>query len=89
MASTVPTLTYPEAEALCASNYPCPPSYSDPAGWRLSAGGVPVPHVPQGVARRVSITIHYYHELTPEQRMDPRWHPDKPPDLGCLLHQSA
>ena len=25
MASTVPTLTYPQAEALCASNYPCPP----------------------------------------------------------------
>ena len=79
MASTVPTLTYPQAEALCASNYPCPPGYRVPAGWWLSAGGVPVPPVPQGVARRAAITNHYYLELTPEQRMDPRWHPDYRP----------
>ena len=52
MAFTVPTLTYPETEALCASNYPCPPSYRVPAGWWLSAGGALVPPVPQGVARQ-------------------------------------
>ena len=34
----------------------------------LSAGGVPVPPVPLGVARRMAITNHYYFELTPEQR---------------------
>ena len=72
MASTVPTLTYPQAEALCAWNYPCPPGYRVPVGWWLSAGGVPVPPVPQGVVRRAGITNHYYLELTPEQRMDPR-----------------
>ena len=59
MASTVPTLTYSEAEALCASNYPCPPGYDVPAGWYLSAGGVPVPPVPQGMARRAAVTNHY------------------------------
>ena len=59
MASTVHTLTYSEEDALCASNYPCPPGYSLPAGWMLSAGGVPVPPVPQGVARWVAITNHY------------------------------
>lgn len=85
MASTVPTLTYPEAEALCASNYPCPPGYSVPAGWMLSAGGVPVPAVPQGVARRAAITNHYYLELTPEQRMDPRWDPDYRPTWDAFF----
>ncbi len=55
MASTV-ALTPREAEALCASNYPCPPGYCVPVGWMLSAGGVPVPPVPLGVARRMAIT---------------------------------
>ena len=85
MASTVPTLTYSEAEALCASNYPCPPGYDVPAGWRLSTGGVPVPPVPQGLARRAAITNHYYLELTPEQRMDPRWHPDYRPTWDAFF----
>ena len=76
MASTVPTLTYQQVEELCASNYPCPPGYRVPTGWSLSAGGVPVPPVPQGTARRAAITNHYYLDLTPEQRMNPRWHPD-------------
>ena len=76
MASTVPTLTYQQAEELCASNYPCPPGYRVPFGWSLSAGGVPVPPVPHGTARRAAITNHYYLDLTPEQRMNPRWHPD-------------
>ena len=64
MASNIPTLTYSEVDALCASNYPCPPGYRVPAGWCLSAGGVPVPPVPQGLARRAAITNHYYLELT-------------------------
>ncbi|KAK1660804.1 hypothetical protein QYE76_048963 [Lolium multiflorum] len=62
----------PEAEALCASNYPCPPGYRVPTGWLLSVGGVPVPPVPLGVAREMAITNHYYFELTPEQRRNPR-----------------
>src|SRR3954471_11062488 len=75
MASTV-ALTPREAEALCASNYPYPPGYCVPVGWMLSVGGVPVPPVPLGVARRMAITNHYYFELTPEQRRNPNWHPD-------------
>ena len=43
MASIIPTLTYQEVDALCASNYPCPPGYSVPASWMISAGGMPVP----------------------------------------------
>lgn len=73
MASGDLALTHAEAEALRASNYPCPPGYLCPPGWRLSAGGVPVSPGPQGTARRAAITHHYYVELTPEQRMDPRW----------------
>ncbi|KAK1665475.1 hypothetical protein QYE76_053634 [Lolium multiflorum] len=68
-----------EAEALCASNYPCPPGYRVPTGWLLSIGGVPVPPVPLGVAREMAITNHYYFELTPEQRRNPQWHPDYSP----------
>ncbi|KAK1686476.1 hypothetical protein QYE76_047324 [Lolium multiflorum] len=78
MASIV-YLTPREAEALCASNYPCPPGYRVPTGWLLSVGGVPVPPVPLGVAREMAITNHYYFELTPEQRRNPQWHPDYSP----------
>jgi hypothetical protein len=42
----------------------------------LSAGGVPVPPLPQGADRRLAITNHYYSELTPKQRMDANWDPD-------------
>lgn len=66
-------LTVVEAQALAASSYPCPPDYRCPDGWALSAGGVPVPPVPEGAARRAAITAHYYHELTPQQRRDPHW----------------
>src|SRR3954464_12858000 len=64
-------LTLEETEALCASSYPCPPGYQPPAGWMLSAGGVPVPPVPQGSAWQAAIMNHFYLELTPEQRMNP------------------
>ena len=78
MASIV-CLTPREAEALCASNYPCPPGYRVPTGWLLSVGGVPVPPIPVGVPREMAITNHYYFELTPELRRNPQWHPDYSP----------
>ena len=74
-----------EAEALCASNYPCPPGYRVPIGWKLSVGGVPVPPVPLGVARQMAITNHYYFELTPEQRRNPQWHPDYSPTWDAFF----
>ncbi|KAK1627369.1 hypothetical protein QYE76_001684 [Lolium multiflorum] len=77
--ASIASLTPREAEALCASNYPCPPGYRVPTGWLLSVGGVPVPPVPLGVAREMAITNHYYFELTPEQRRNPQWHPDYSP----------
>ena len=84
MASIV-SLTPQEAEALCASNYPCPPGYRVPTGWMLSVGGVPVPPVPVGVARQMAITNHYYFELTPEQRRNPQWHPDYSPTWDAFF----
>jgi hypothetical protein len=84
MASIV-SLTPKEAEALCASNYPCPPGYRVPTGWMLSVGGVPVPPVPLGVARQMAITNHYYFELTPEQRRNPQWHPDYSPTWDAFF----
>src|SRR4051812_42346138 len=80
-------LTLEETEALFASNYPCQPGYRPPAGWMLSAGGVPAPPVPQGSVRQAAITNHFYHELTPEQRMDPQWDPDNydTPGMPSLL----
>ena len=65
MASII-SLTPQEAEALGASNYPCPPGYRVPTGWMLSVGGVPVSPVPLGVARQMAIMNHYYFKFTPE-----------------------
>ena len=59
MASTASTLTYQQVEELCPRT-----TYRVPAGWSRSAGGVPVPPVPQGTARRAAITNHYYLDLT-------------------------
>jgi hypothetical protein len=82
MASGEVALNHAEAEALSASNYPCPPGFLYPPGRSLSAGGVPVSPGPQGAARCAAITHHYYVELTPEQRMDRRWDPDNAASLG-------
>ncbi|XBJ12198.1 hypothetical protein VPH35_016771 [Triticum aestivum] len=46
-----------------------------PGAWRLSAGGVPVPPVPEGVARRAEIA-RIHSSLTEEQRNEPRYAPD-------------
>jgi hypothetical protein len=38
-----------------------------------------------GVARQAAITNHYHNELTPEERMDPRWHPDYTPTWDAFF----
>ena len=37
------------------------------------------------MARRATITNHYYLELTPEQWMDPRWYPDYRPTWDAFF----
>ncbi|XBI13913.1 hypothetical protein VPH35_140579 [Triticum aestivum] len=46
-----------------------------PSSWRLSAGGVPVPLVPEGAARRAEIA-RIRSSLTAEQQNEPRYAPD-------------
>ncbi|XBH65159.1 hypothetical protein VPH35_118800 [Triticum aestivum] len=46
-----------------------------PGSWRLSAGGVPVPPLPEGAARRAEIA-RIRSSLTEEQRNEPRYAPD-------------
>ena len=67
-----------EAWALAQAGYPCPPDMRVPGptrthgGWHLSAGGVPVPPIPEGVDREYAIG-DIRRALTPEQAADPRW----------------
>ena len=41
-------------------------------GWHLSAGGIPVPPIPEGVEREYAIA-DVRRGLTPEQAADPCW----------------
>ena len=41
-----------------------PPDMRCPGTWRLSAGGIPIPPVPQGARRRREIVLHFYNGLT-------------------------
>ena len=65
------SLTVGEARALYANRYMAPPDMRCPGTWRLSAGAIPIPPVPQGSARRQEITLHYYQGLTDAERADP------------------
>ena len=70
-----------EAWALAQAGYPCPPDMRVPGlsrgqgGWHLSAGGVPVPPIPEGIDREYAI-CDVRRALTPEQAADPRWRPE-------------
>ena len=44
-----------EARLLYEADYPAPPDMRVPETWRLSAGDVPMPPVPEGAARRAEI----------------------------------
>jgi hypothetical protein len=41
-----------EGRALYEARYMAPPDFRCPGTWRLSAGGIPIPPVPHGAARR-------------------------------------
>ena len=67
-----------EAWMLYQAGYPAPPDMRVPGAsagqgsWHLSAGGVPVPPVPEGAEREYAIE-QVLAGLTPEQAADPRW----------------
>ena len=64
-----------EARLLYEAEYPTPPDMRVPGTWRLSAGGVPVPLVPEGAARRAEIAC-IRSSLTEEKRNEPRYAAD-------------
>lgn len=65
-----------EGHLLHQAGYPCPPDTRPPGGgWRLSAGGVPIPPPPRGHALDVAIEEARM-TMTDEERADPRHHPD-------------
>lgn len=64
-----------EGRLLHQAGYPAPPDTRAPGGWRLSAGGVPIPPPPQGDALDVAIE-EIRDTMSEEQRADPRFFPD-------------
>ncbi|XBI23728.1 hypothetical protein VPH35_048906 [Triticum aestivum] len=64
-----------EPHLLYEAEYPAPPDMRVPGASRLSTGGVPVPPVPKGAARRAEIA-RIRSSLTEEQRNQPRYAPD-------------
>ena len=68
-------LQEPGACLLYEAEYPAPPDMRVSGTWRLSAGGVPVPPVPEGAARRAEIA-RICSSLTKELRNEPRYAAD-------------
>ena len=66
-----------EARLLFEAEYPVPPDMRVPGAWRISAGGVPVPPVPTGAARRAEIA-RIRSNLPRAAREGPRYVPDSP-----------
>jgi hypothetical protein len=52
-----------------------PPDFRAPEGWRLSAGGIPIPPPPTGAALDAAID-EVIETMSDEQRADPRFYPD-------------
>jgi hypothetical protein len=52
-----------------------PPDFRAPGGWRLSAGGIPIPPPPTGAALDAAID-EVLETMSDEQRADPRFYPD-------------
>jgi hypothetical protein len=64
-----------EGRLLYAAGYMAPPDFRTPGGWRLSAGGIPIPPPPTGTALDAAID-EVIETMSDEQRADPRFYPD-------------
>jgi hypothetical protein len=64
-----------EGRLLYAAGYMAPPDFRAPGGWRLSAGGIPIPPPPTGAALDAAID-EVIKTMSDEQRADPRFYPD-------------
>jgi hypothetical protein len=64
-----------EGRLLYAAGYPVPPDFRAPGGWRLGAGGVPIPPPPMGAALDATID-EVLEGMSDEQRANPRFYLD-------------
>jgi hypothetical protein len=67
-----------EGRLLYMADYPAPPDFRAPGGWRLSAGAVPIPLSPVGAALDVAID-EVLETMSDAQRAEPRFFPDNYP----------
>jgi hypothetical protein len=64
-----------EGRLLHATGYMAPPDFRAPGGWRLSAGGIPIPLPPTGSALDAAID-EVLETMSDEQHVDPCLYPD-------------
>jgi hypothetical protein len=64
-----------EGRLLYVAGYPAPLDFRAPGGWRLSAGGVPIPPPPVGAALDIAID-EVLETMSDEQRVEPCFYPD-------------
>jgi hypothetical protein len=64
-----------EGRLLYMVGYPASSDFRAPRGWRLSAGGVPIPLPPVGAALDAAID-EVLETMSDEQRTEPRFYPD-------------
>jgi hypothetical protein len=64
-----------EGRLLYAVGYPTLSDFRAPGGWRLSAGGIPIPPPPMGAVLDAAID-EVIEMMSDEQRADPRFYPD-------------
>jgi hypothetical protein len=75
-----------EGRLLYAAGYPAPPDFRAPGGWRLSAGGIPIPLPPQGAALDAAID-EILEGMSDEQCADPRSYPDNYPAWNAFFRR--
>jgi hypothetical protein len=64
-----------EGRLMYVAGYMAPLDFHAPGGWRLSAGGIPIPALPTGAALDAAID-EVIETMSDEQRADPRFYPD-------------
>jgi hypothetical protein len=67
-------------------SYPAPPDFRVPGGWRLSAGGIPIPPPPTGAALDAAID-EIIEGMSDEQRADPRFYADNYPAWNAFFRR--
>jgi hypothetical protein len=75
-----------EGRLLYAAGYMAPPDFRMPGGWRLSAGGIPIPLPPTGAALDAAID-EVIETMSDEQRIDPRFYPDNWEAWTAFFHR--